>query len=183
MNHALSLNSLNQAAPTRELLTWLCQAYAEKSPEFAQARIVMEKWADELSQADSQQEMFPLLDPGKEITVRSLLGAMGREQASRFLGELFTDIVPHLFSKGQFNKDMEEGRTSSGMEVRRSRLMDPLFRALSQASRALVVRSENRVLNLTWKDDGLNFIQSSVSVSMEVENESSPPPTPRGMSF
>lgn len=166
-------NNLTPDSTTREVLAFLCDEYNRKTPDFAQARLALEAWADELSHSDGGQDTFSLLAPDQSIAMRDLLGAMERQQASRFLGELFTDVVPHVSSKSRLLRDIVEEKTSSGVEIRRPRLLDPVFQALRSLSPGQA-RAEARVLSLTRKDDGLTHIQSQVAVEFEVEGDPSP---------
>lgn len=183
MDATLSLgNDLTPDSNTRDILSWLCEAYAQKSPDFARARITMESWADVLSKAEGQLELFPMTAPGKEVTMGGLLGAMGREQASRFLGELFSDIIPHLHSKDRLFKDLDEGKAQSGTTVRGPKFFHSLFRAMGKLDPSQV-DVEVQVLELTWKDDGLNEIHNQTFVSAQVEEGIPRPPSRKGVSF
>ena len=100
---------------------------------------------------------------------------MTRDQAGRFMGELFNEIIPHVASQRNYFLDLARGHTSSGAPITRAGLFARLAGALSAMNPAQLEEMASTALRkLTWVDDGIAAIHSTAILEVEIRDGSSP---------
>lgn len=162
------LDNLTSDSNTRELLGALVSYHHAKGPALAVARLALESAADALAKGTGAGKQIVLTDPDQAISVGQFFGSLSREQAGRFLDELFIDIVPHLANQAAFFKDHARGQTESGMAIVSNKAVKGLSKILSNPSSELQA-VEVRVNRLVWVDDQERTLTSNVDFEVAVE--------------
>lgn len=175
-----SLTALTAYASTRDVLAHLIETYLERGPAFAQDRLVLEGWADEWATGTGAAHQVVLMEPERSMAMNAFFSNLSREQAGRFLSELFADIIPHLATQRTFFGDIEAGKTPTGAAVERAPLLEHLAGVLGGFSEhELETVATTQVKRLVWVDDQERTIHSraEVQVSMPI----APPARRRGL--
>lgn len=174
MTHSLApINQLTPQASTQDLIDELTTQYLARSPALAQSRLTLETWADAFSQSAQIKQDITLIKQGETISIEDFLVQMDRPQVSRFLGELFSDIIPHFATKKRLLSDIASGKSEGGMKVESGNFLSRLaqfFSGQTEEEISRVATIEQR--ELTWIDDDARTIETSAEIVVGYTAES-----------
>lgn len=159
------INHLNPQSSTQALMDELTKQYIERSPALAQSRLTLEAWADDFSLNTQIKQDLTLTKEGETISIEDFLGQMDRAQAGRFLGELFSDIIPHFATKKRLLSDIASGKSEGGMKVESGDFLSRLasfFSGQTEEEISRVATIEQR--ELTWVDDDARKIETTAEI-------------------
>lgn len=168
-----ALGELTAHSSTKELLAYLAEQYQARDVGFAQSRLALDAWANRLAVGEGVQSQVEITSPEREVSIAELFCGMNRDQAGRFMGELFNEIVPHVASQDNYFQDIARGHTRSGAPIHRPGLLARMASALSAMSPAQLDEMASTTLRkLTWVDDGMVGIESTATVEVDIRGVS-----------
>lgn len=165
---ALMPGLLGHQNSSRIILETLSELHYRGQP-LGEARQVLEKWAQVLSNNEAPQQEVVLLEEGRELPFGDILGAMDQAQAQRFLVELIEDIVPHFSSQKSFVANLRRGHTQNGMKINldgNAKFVVAMLGGLSD--KELAEKIQTHLQSLTWVDDNLRQADTHVDVDVEI---------------
>lgn len=168
-------DDLTPQSDTRRVLDFLALQHLDQAPNQKQTRLAMEGWADALATGSGGQRDIALTDPGSITTFQAVFERMDRDQAARFLDELFGQIVPHVANQRAWLRDIARGQTDAGNRVDSSPLLQAVAQTLEQLpTDELDTIATTFLRKLTWRDDGQHTITARGTVEAEVGGRSKP---------